>query len=81
MENISTIRDLVGLWPSRQDFAQDLPVPVSRVHKWIAANAIPAKHHLSVVESGRRRGLPVTAELLVRLHGALANDETKKGAA
>jgi hypothetical protein len=74
MEQISTIRALVGLWPSRAEFADDAGAPVSRVHKWVTANAIPAKHHLAIIEAGRGRGLPVSADLMVALHARTGSE-------
>lgn len=78
MEQISTIRALIGLWPSRSVFADALGVPVERVHKWAAANAIPAKYHLAVLRSAAGLGLAVSADLIVRLH---AQDDAATGAA
>lgn len=68
MEQISTIRALVALWPTRQDFADEVGVPLARVHKWITTGAVPAKHHLAIVNAGEARDLPVSADLVVRLH-------------
>ncbi|WP_146592530.1 hypothetical protein [Puniceibacterium confluentis] len=68
MDKISTIRDLVALWPSRQIFAQDLDVPVVRVHKWITANSIPAKYQKYVLDSASARALPVSAPLILEIH-------------
>lgn len=68
MEQISTIRDLIALWPGRAVFAAEVGVPLARVHKWITANAIPARHHLRIVVIARARGFAVTADLLVMLH-------------
>lgn len=70
MEKISTIRDLVELWPTRAEFASDLGVPIARVHKWVSANTIPAKYQRAVVDSGSGRGIAVTADLIVNLHAS-----------
>jgi DNA-binding transcriptional regulator YiaG len=68
MEQISTIRDLIALWPGRAVFAAEVGVPLARVHKWITANAIPARHHFRIVVIAQARGFAVTADLLVLLH-------------
>lgn len=68
MEQISSIRALIALWPSRQAFADALEVPVDRVHKWITANAIPAKYHRSVLLSARALGFEISADVIVELH-------------
>lgn len=75
MEQVSTIRDLVALWPSRAAFAEDLGRPIARVHKWITNNAIPAREHLGVIRAAHCRGYPVSAELLVRLHAPAPDGE------
>lgn len=72
MEHISTIRDLIGLWPSRIAFAKAIDVPVDRVHKWVTANAIPARYHLAVIRGAGAVGLAVSADLMVRLHSECA---------
>ena len=75
MEQISTIRDLIDLWPTRAALADDLsrlcpsaPASVDQVHKWPRSGAIPARFHYALIQCGQARGFPVTADLLVRLH-------------
>lgn len=68
MEQISTVRDLIDLWPSRRQLAADVGATEARVHKWAQTGSIPPKYHLSLVEAGRARGLPVSADLVVRIH-------------
>ena len=73
MAEISTIPDLIDLWPSRRELADDCStaedaVTVDRVHKWAKAHSIPAKYHLRIVQASARRGFPVTAMCLARLH-------------
>jgi len=68
MERISTVRDLVALWPSRLDFAVEINVPVDRVHKWITSDSIPAKHHQTILDCAEGHSLPVSASDLVAIH-------------
>ncbi|MEN9062868.1 hypothetical protein [Ponticoccus litoralis] len=75
MSNIETIRELLALWPSRRDIVAELAmvhpglnVTLHRVNKWAETGSIPAKYHLALIRSAKRRSLPVTAELLVKLH-------------
>jgi DNA-binding transcriptional regulator YiaG len=75
MMQITSIRTLIELWPTRKELAADLGVTTDRVHKWAQGNTIPAKFHLSVIRSANRRNLPVTADLLARLHDDAARDE------
>ena len=75
MEKISSVRDLINLWPRRADLASECQahapgqsVTVARVHKWAENDAIPAKYHLAVLAAAQARAFPVTADLIVRLH-------------
>lgn len=75
MEKISTIRDLIDLWPRRADLASDLSalmaprcVSAERIHKWAATGSIPAGYHAAVITAAVHRGFGVTAETIVRLH-------------
>jgi len=83
MEAISSIRDLVNLWPTRssladdlQTFCPDLKVNTARVHKWAEHGAIPARYHFPVLMAGRHRGFTITADLIVRLHAPCGLEPT-----
>lgn len=70
MDKISTVRDLVALWPSRQDLAEDLGFDgKSRIDKWVQANSIPAPHLSGVFDAACKRAFNVTAEQLLRIAG------------
>lgn len=76
MEQISSIRDLVGLWPTRAAFAAATGVPLERVHKWVSADAIPARHWRAVLIAAREiEAHCVTAERLVELHAPRASED------
>lgn len=79
MEQISTPRDLVSLWPSRAEFADDLGVSVERVHKWAQQGGIRAEFFQSILAAAVRRGLAVTAEDLCRIAATAQKDQ--RGAA
>lgn len=75
MENLSSIRELVNLWPKRADLVADmqaampeLHVTVHQVHKWAEKGSIPAKFHYAILLAARARNLPVTAEIIAELH-------------
>jgi len=75
MDDVSSIRDLINLWPRRADLAADiagrapwLRISTQAVHKWAENGSIPARYHHAVLESAGARGFPVTADLIVRLH-------------
>jgi len=74
-EAVSSIRDLVNLWPTRASLVEDirrfspgLKVNTPQVHKWAANGTIPARYHFPVLTAGRYRGFSIDAELMVRLH-------------
>ena len=77
MYNISTIGDVINLWPSRKVLADDLSkfthVTPDRVHKWAKAG-IPARYHFALVAAAQARGFSITADLLARLHAAPKDD-------
>lgn len=75
MEAVSTIRELVNLWPTRASLHEDLrrhfpslPVSVHRIHKWAETGSIPPRYHHPVFVAAQDRKFPVTAELIARLH-------------
>lgn len=75
MSDISSIRDLINLWPRRADLAAAMNgvagfdmVSVAQVHKWAEKNAVPARYHSTLVKAGVVGGYQVTADLVVDLH-------------
>lgn len=75
MSKVSSITDLVNLWPTRAALADDIgvvspevKVTASQVHKWAEKNSIRAIYHKAVLLAAQSRGFPVTAELIVALH-------------
>lgn len=75
MEQISTVRQLVTLWPSRSAFAEDCGVPLERVHGWVRGSSIPARYHAAVLRGAVSRGFALTAEVLVAIHDKEADPE------
>lgn len=77
MEDISNIKDMVNLWPTRSELARDLmavcsslSVSTAQVHKWAEKGSIPPKYHHHILIAGRSRGFDISADLIVRLHAA-----------
>lgn len=68
MTQISTIRDVLDLWPCRKDLADDLGTTLDRVHKWAKSESIPARYHAGMLRAAERRGFDLCADDLVRLH-------------
>jgi len=82
MDNLSSIKAVINLWPTRAAFAQDmcsvnraLPVTVHQAHKWAEKGAIPANRHQSLIRAAALHGFPVTAELIVRLHDSPSHSD------
>lgn len=77
MNEVPSIRDLVNLWPSRAALVDEMSrvpprraVSIHQVNKWAVTGSIPAKYHYQLVQAAEARRLPVTADVLVRLHAA-----------
>lgn len=77
MTDVSSIRDLIGLWPQRAALAGDVNgiagrevVTVSQVQKWSEKESIPAKFHWLVIQAAQTRGHHVSADLIAELHDA-----------
>jgi hypothetical protein len=69
MEQISTIKDLLALWPTRKVVSRDTGASLDAVNKWPIQNAIPARFWAALIDSALRHGIEgLTAEVLARLH-------------
>lgn len=68
MEKISTIKQLIDLWGTRSQLAEDVGVNTERVNGWAREGSIPARYHRRVCLSGQARGFNISAELIDRLH-------------
>lgn len=75
MENVSSIRDLVNLWPTRAALAAEinaefpfLGVTTGQVHKWAEKDSIPARYQFAVLCVGQNRGFDISSDLILRLH-------------
>lgn len=65
---ISSVRDIISQWPTRQAFADAVGKPIALVHKWAQHNAIPAWHQAGVLRACDANSIPVTAEMLIAMH-------------
>lgn len=68
MENISTVKQLIDLWPTRKVLADEIGTSKERVDKWAQSGSIPARFHAAVLRAAGLRAFPVSAEDIVRLH-------------
>ena len=58
--------DIIALWPSRAEFAGDLNVKLSRVHKWAGGAGIPARFYKQILDAAVVREIPLSADHLCR---------------
>lgn len=73
MEKNHEVAELIGMWPSRQSFADDVGANIEAVQKWIQSGRIPARWMLSVMDAAKRRGHKhVTPEWMLAVHAAKA---------
>lgn len=67
---IANVPSLIAQWPTRQEFADAVGVPIQRVHKWAQNSAIPAWHQAAVLRACERRGLEISPRDLIEMHEA-----------
>lgn len=58
----SSFREVVSLWPSRQELASELGVHPEAVRKWSERNSIPAEWWLPILRTPRAEGAGLTAD-------------------
>ncbi len=63
---------IISLWNSVTDFAGDIGVKVSHAHVMKTRNSIPARRWPRVVEEARKRGFPITFDVLEKAHTNVA---------
>ena len=62
-----SLREVLDLWPSPKDLADDLGEKQATVQKWRDRNRVPAKKLHGLLLSARKRRFKVSAKLLIRL--------------
>lgn len=77
MNSLTSVRDLINLWPTRAELQSDLKaafpqlsVSVTQVHKWAEKQSIPARYQHPILHVAKARGFDVSADLLLELHAA-----------
>lgn len=68
MSKLSTIKEVIDLWPTRKVLAEELATTKDRVDKWAQSGSIPARFHAPLLRAAAARDFYVTADDLVRLH-------------
>ena len=68
MGGMNGFKDIVDLWPSPQDLANDLGVTLYAVRKWgEPGRAIPADKWVDLIAAAKRRHYRVTLDLLAEM--------------
>lgn len=62
-----TFADLIAVWPSPEDMADDLQRPVTTVRSWRDRNSIHKKHWPDILGAAERRGFPINELTLARI--------------
>mgnify|MGYP003600284232 CR=1 FL=1 len=60
---MQNIRDI---WPTVKDIADDLGVPYTTAHSWIARGRIPPDRDLDLIAAAKKRGKKLTLEDLAK---------------
>jgi len=61
---MESFKEVIALWPSRSELAEDSHADLAAVHKWVERDSIPAEYWWIVSRAAKRRRLPVTAQKL-----------------
>lgn len=67
LRGMDTYRDIIGLWPSLREFADDIGVRYGTAQVMRYRNQLKDEHWQAVVAAASRRGLPVTLDILARI--------------
>lgn len=79
MKNITTYRDVIGLWRSRATLARLVGTTAGAVRSWWSLDFIPEKKFFAVAEAAEKCGFSgVTYQVLTDLkRGAAINPKTE----
>lgn len=65
--DIHSFRDLMGLWPTVNAFADEVGVAAPTANKWRQRNRVPPGFWSAILGTRKARKAKVTADLLVTL--------------
>ena len=76
MDNLTTFGDLIALWPDRRLFSVETGISLDVTHKLAKGSRTVRTAHLpDILDAAHARGIPLTAEQLVRLAASVAPPE------
>jgi hypothetical protein len=79
MKTITSIKELIGLWPSVADFARDAGVGHGAAQQMRRRGSIAVEHWPAIISAADVRGFPeITVEKLMSLH--IKKQESPSGA-
>lgn len=78
--NTTTFQQVIRLWPTAAEFAQDIGVKPATVRQWVARDSIPGGYWLRIVRASDTRQLGVTLEQLARAAAAQIDDQVSAAA-
>ena len=67
MADLTSFREIIELWSSREAMASDLAVRASTVSKWWQRGSIPAERWSAVLETNVAKSSGLTADTLTAL--------------
>jgi uncharacterized protein YjcR len=63
-----TFKEVIDLWPSVDELAEDLGKKPNTVRKWRVRNSVPADEWMRLIQSARARGIErVNADALAKI--------------
>ena len=67
---MNSFRDIIDLWPSIRDFANEIGVRYGTAQVMRYRNQLKDEHWQAVVSAAAKRGLPVTLDMLASIAAA-----------
>ena len=67
MPKMTTFEDVINLWPSLIDMAEDLQVEYETVRQWKRRNRIPQEYFFLLRRVAHERGLKLNADDILRI--------------
>lgn len=59
MQQTHPILTILSLWPSRQELADDMGLPLFAIHRWHQRESIPPEYDLRLLDAAANRNIPL----------------------